>query len=141
MDRLSKIIGRQKVIPRSLCAFIILPIATLALVVFWFINQTMSLVLTEKTKKEMKNRHLMSVGLKPSNETENSDNFGVDFGEIKFVHHVIVKLYSIIMYEKAFVNDLAPDVKMVDFESRKELSLLSYQQLGRPLLVNFGSCS
>jgi hypothetical protein len=46
-----------------------------------------------------------------------------------------------IFRRSAIVGKVAPNLKLVDVKSEKLLKLLDFQKPGRPLIVNFGSCT
>jgi len=41
----------------------------------------------------------------------------------------------------AQLGEKAPDIELMDLDSRKNTSLLSLARAGRPLVLNFGSCT
>jgi hypothetical protein len=46
-----------------------------------------------------------------------------------------------ILYREAFIGEPAPNIALLKYKDGKKVQLLDFQQLGRPLLINFGSCT
>jgi hypothetical protein len=46
-----------------------------------------------------------------------------------------------ILYREAFIGEAAPNATVLKYKDGKKVQLLDYQQLGRPLLINFGNCT
>jgi len=45
------------------------------------------------------------------------------------------------VFKPAQLGEKAPDIELMDLDSRKNTSLLSLARVGRPLVLNFGSCT
>ena len=139
LHQLSDFLGRQTTISKSLCALLFMPFATLAAIAIVAKMRFDAWLAPIKSAEQRTKFRMFVFGLSEPNE-KTSANYGSqkDWG---FIRSQLTKMYTAIMYERAFVGLPAPDVPLVDFETRQQVSLLSYQQFGRPLLVNFGSCS
>jgi hypothetical protein len=60
-------------------------------------------------------------------------------------HKTIQTLWRIHVTEiyrrSAIVGKVAPNLKLIDVETKQLMKLLDFQKPGRPLIVNFGSCT
>jgi len=52
-----------------------------------------------------------------------------------------IQKFVLDIYKEAKLGSQAPDAKVIKLEDGKEVNLLSFARAGRPLLINFGSCS
>ena len=51
------------------------------------------------------------------------------------------RLLQDIRYRSAFVGDAAPDAELLNFRTNQKVYLLDYQNISKPLIVIFGSCT
>ncbi len=84
-----------------------------------------------------KARHLTAMNI-PGYEVE---DYADSWGKVSNMMLVLKRTYLDVYYKTASLNQKAPNPKVMTSDGQKEVNLLDTAKPGRPLVLNFGSCS
>jgi len=75
----------------------------------------------------------------PGGEFQSTKDMEFLFSLERVARRVRMEVRDVI--KPAQLGEKAPDIELMDLDSRKNTSLLSLARVGRPLVLNFGSCT
>ena len=137
--RLRDFLAEQTIIPKTLCVMVMLPLGALLVIYYTITYNILAYLRPEKIKKLCEEENVQ-MGLAPKSNKPDIDWFGIKLDR-EFVKYFLQETYTTLMYLSAFPGKPAPNVKVIDFQTKTETSILNFYTAGRPLLINFGSCT
>jgi len=126
----------DKMVRLAVALLVKLPVALLAYLAFNLARILVPGILVN-TMKGKKNEAGMPV--KMIDSFESTEDFGFLFSLDKVKMMTMNNIRDIL--KEAQIGHPAPNLELIDLETRAKVPLLSIARAGRPLVLNFGSCT
>jgi len=131
-------VGIGKVVGLAVVLLVKLPVAILAYLAFNLARIVAPGLLINAMKGKAKEGGNGKMG-KMMESIQSTEDFGFMFSLDKVKMMTMNNIRDIL--KEAQVGQLAPNPELIDLETRAKLPLISLAKAGRPLVLNFGSCT